>query len=357
MNSEPYSKLSVLVVDDNEVNALILSKMLNMFRVYTDQTFSGINALKLYRQIRYDIIFVDHIMPEMNGEQVTLTVRRLEKEPHKTRIFILTASLNDDVLRRYKKAGADGVFEKPLKLAQLINIFKKWFPKVDFEQPKDRLNPNHLDVNDIYKLRVILKVVNEIDFDQGMKYAFGNPDHFVNILKASIKEIQYDISVINYHHELGDIIRIRNGIHNIKSVLSNIGAIELLEEIKQWETILAKKRPKVSIEKLNSLIYHLEEFLEKLKTALMKYEVMKPLVDDEDREVHPMTKDEYEQCVLNTIYYIKSYEYDSIIHEIEKLIHTKDIELKNEFQKALEEIKEFNYEKALIRIIRVTEKD
>lgn len=357
MYSEQDSNLSVLVVDDNEVNALILTKMLNMFNVYTDQTFSGKNAVKLYRKIKYDVVFVDHIMPEMDGVQVTHAIRRLEKEPRKTLIIILTATITNEIREKYKKAGADDIFEKPLKLALLIKLFKKQFPEVSYVLPTERKKPNYLDVNNIYKLRAIIKEVSEINFDLGMKYAFGNPDHFVNILKVSIKDIKYDMSFLNYHYEFKDISNLRIGIHNLKSVLSNIGVTGLLEEVKVWENALSQEKPDINVEQLNDFTKRLGSFKDKLNSSIMKYDLMKSMSEEEDIEVHPLSKDEYEQCIQNTIYYIKCYEYDSIINEIEKLIRTKDVEMKKEFLKALEEVKEFNYDKALVRIMKITEKE
>jgi hypothetical protein len=66
-----------------------------------------------------------------------------------------------------------------------------------------------------------------------------------------------------------------------------------------------------------------------------------------------MSKEEYEQSLLNTIYYIKRFEYDAIMKELELLILRGFMEFKQELELALADIKDFDYEKALERIIKL----
>ncbi|MBH1939558.1 response regulator [Mobilitalea sibirica] len=353
---DQINSLNALVVDDNEVNAIILAKMINLFHIYTDQTFSGINAIKLYHKIRYDIVFIDHIMPGMNGDVVTKMIRSLEKDGHRAVIIILTACVTEELNKIYHTAGADDIIEKPLGTKQLLNILNKWFSNYPLDTSEDEENSVILSEEQI-EIRRLLADVREINFDAGFKYAIGNPSQYIYILKSSLKDLKIFIDkCINGKEKTFDELGI--AMHKIKNVLSNIGAIGLYEESKIMETKLSTGDINHIDKMLSSFVYHLREFWEKLVDALNEYDRTKhSLVVKEQMDYKVMSDKEYEQSILKAIYYIKRYEYDAIMNEIEKLIHVKDIALKKEFMRAMEEIKEFDYNSALIRISKLAEKN
>jgi len=74
-----------------------------------------------------------------------------------------------------------------------------------------------------------------------------------------------------------------------------------------------------------------------------------------ENDIRIMTDEEYEQCLKSAIYYIKRYEYDSIISKIERLVHSGRLDYKNEFVRILDDVKKFNYENALAGILKIKE--
>lgn len=355
MNRDQNGGLIALVIDDNEVNSLILSKTLNMFKINTDQAYSGKFALKLFRKKEYDFIFVDHVMPEMDGIQVTKAIRRLEKEGRRALIFVLTSDLPEEIRRQYMEAGADDIFEKPMTLSKVDGVLKKWYlkPVPELKHSIYKQVPmHHTDTN---QLRILLEGIHDINFDMGMKYALGDPFHFVHILKVSLRDIENFLNLIEDMPKTGDYSRVKTGLHNLKSIFSNIGASGLLEEMKLLDDILGRCNTNPVLTRLCTLSEHIRDIKDRLTDAIIKYEAMRALPNREGKTKVSMSKAEYEQCIGKAIYYIRSIEYDSIINELNKLMKASP-EYREELATALEEIAEFNYDTALERLMRIQQK-
>lgn len=352
------TQLKALVVDDNEVNTLVLAKMLELFNIHVDQIYSGEGAVLMFQEEEYDLVFVDHVMPEMNGMQTTERLRSIVNSKDTTAIFALTSHLTENLKSMYKEIGANDVFTKPLELSEIIIILKKWFPRLPVDEVS--YNKEELDVH-FEKLELIrssLKNIPEINYEEGLKYAIGNPVHYAHILKVSIKEIKSCNNRIIQSQRLESEEDLRIGLHNLKSLFSNIGAIELFEVTRSMYKLIRHDEFDKRKLKLPDYIIKIGSFIDRLENAINHYEEIGLLEEyEQEMEQYVMSEQEYEQCLSNTIYYIRSFEYDSIIKELQNLIHSCHKDMKKEFMEALEEIKDFNYDNAFERIMKIKEKD
>lgn len=123
-------KAHVLIVDDNETNLLVAEKLLQATRVNVDKAKSGAECIRLSLQHRYDAIFMDHLMPEMDGieclHQLRSQVGGLNME---TPVVILTANAGGENQALYKREGFDGYLLKPVSGAQLEEELLKHLPR------------------------------------------------------------------------------------------------------------------------------------------------------------------------------------------------------------------------------------
>lgn len=123
-------KAHVLIVDDNETNLLVAEKLLQATRVNVDKAKSGAECIRLALQHRYDVIFMDHLMPEMDGieclHQLRSQVGGLNME---TPVVILTANAGGENQALYKREGFDGYLLKPVSGAQLEEELLKHLPR------------------------------------------------------------------------------------------------------------------------------------------------------------------------------------------------------------------------------------
>ncbi|MBQ6304581.1 MAG: DegV family EDD domain-containing protein [Clostridiales bacterium] len=120
----------ILVVDDNEANLMVVSKLLRDTRVRIDTATRGDEALRKTLNIKYDVIFMDHLMPEMDGVEC----RRKIKEQtggrcRETPIVILTANADEDNRALYARENFDGYLVKPVSGENLENELYVHLPK------------------------------------------------------------------------------------------------------------------------------------------------------------------------------------------------------------------------------------
>jgi PAS domain S-box-containing protein len=118
----------VLVVDDHKINQLVATAMLEQLGYRVDVANGGAEALQAVQSARYDVIFMDCLMPIMDGYEATDSIRRLEGHERHTPIIALTASAMNGDRQRCLTAGMDDYLSKPIRPAALIEALARWRP-------------------------------------------------------------------------------------------------------------------------------------------------------------------------------------------------------------------------------------
>ncbi len=112
-----YSEYKVLVVDDNKVNVKVLSAFLKHFGIVADAAFSGPESIEMVKHKEYDLIFMDHMMPDMDGVETAGHIRELEGEYYETvPIIACTANVVKGVEELFLQAGMNDFVPKPVQL-------------------------------------------------------------------------------------------------------------------------------------------------------------------------------------------------------------------------------------------------
>ena len=107
--------LKVLLVDDNSMNRKIFNMLLKNMGSIVDEAASGAECLELVVKNSYDIIFMDHLMPEMDGIETFEKMNQLETSLNKmTPVIALSANSAEEVQDAYLAAGFNGYLEKPI---------------------------------------------------------------------------------------------------------------------------------------------------------------------------------------------------------------------------------------------------
>jgi signal transduction histidine kinase/CheY-like chemotaxis protein len=118
----PYGK--VLIVDDMKSNLDVAVLLLTPYQLQIDVAESGTEALKLVKNGKeYDIIFMDHMMPEMDGMETTKKIRKLG---YKHPVFAMTANAVFGQQENFLKNGFDGYISKPIDIRQLNDSLNKF---------------------------------------------------------------------------------------------------------------------------------------------------------------------------------------------------------------------------------------
>lgn len=126
----------ILIVDDNEINRMIAVEMLEPLQMQIETAVDGQQALEMIQEKHYDLIFMDHFMPKMNGIEAVSALREMEDNYYKeVPVIALTANTAKEQKEEYKKAGMNGYLSKPMDLDQLYEIIRKWLPdKICYEK-------------------------------------------------------------------------------------------------------------------------------------------------------------------------------------------------------------------------------
>ncbi len=119
----------VLIVDDNEINCMVAEEMLKPLQMRIDIASDGRQALEMIRKNRYDLIFMDHLMPVMDGIEAVTALRGMEETYFKeVPVIALTGNAAREQQEEYIHAGMNGFLSKPLDLAELYRVIREWLP-------------------------------------------------------------------------------------------------------------------------------------------------------------------------------------------------------------------------------------
>lgn len=119
----------VLIVDDNEMNLIVARKLLRDTKISVDTALSGRECLEKTRRKFYHVILMDHMMPEMDGEETLKLLRsRVDGFCQKTPVIAVTAHVMSNASEFYESKGFDGYLAKPISGALLEAAMQKFLP-------------------------------------------------------------------------------------------------------------------------------------------------------------------------------------------------------------------------------------
>ena len=122
-----YKGKKILIVDDNRVNLHVAKGLLEPFEVDVDLAINGRDAVEMVRQREYDLIFMDHMMPELDGVDTTGLIRSLEGKRFKeVPIVALTADAVKGTREMLLDAGMQDYLAKPINMTELRLILERW---------------------------------------------------------------------------------------------------------------------------------------------------------------------------------------------------------------------------------------
>lgn len=216
----------VLVVDDNEMNRKVFKNLLKGTKINIDEADSGKQCLDLVRKNRYDIIFMDHMMPEMDGVETFEVMRGMDDNLCKdTPVIILTANAVVGAKEFYLKSGFDDFISKPvdpIKLEKMVRakLSDDIVTEGAFEPEEDE---EHMKIDE-------LPIINGIDWSYGKSH-FKEEEPMFHAINMFYNSIKSDMEELNTYFEEIDteigLDRYRIKVHSMKSSASLIGIVQL----------------------------------------------------------------------------------------------------------------------------------
>ncbi len=213
----------ILIVDDNAVNLTVAEGLLEPLKMQIDTALSGKEAVGKISVHHYDIVFMDHMMPELDGIETVHIIRRFHKEYDNVPIIALTANAMDGMQDMFLKEGMNDFIAKPIEFRTLISKVKRWLP-VEKIQRTD--NPEDFAGNREPDKEI---VVGDLDTKLAIGL-LGSEKVFWNVLKEYYRVIDRKSELIKELVEQKDWAGYTIEVHALKSASKQVGAVSLSEK-------------------------------------------------------------------------------------------------------------------------------
>ncbi len=216
---------NLLVVDDNIVNLTVAQGLLEPLKANVDVATGGKEAIHMMESKMYDIIFMDHMMPELDGVDTTRIIRRTMLQYKNIPIIALTANAVSDARELFKQEGMDDFIAKPVEVRILIDVVRKYLPKEKMHRCKPGQNSavrndEQRDGDGKYPVIADLDTKSAIDM-------LGSRSLYMNILKSYYNAVDAKVEAIMDYYTQSDWSLYAIEVHALKSASRQIGATEL----------------------------------------------------------------------------------------------------------------------------------
>ena len=263
----------VLAVDDSEMNLEVVRGLLKKTDIQVDCASSGLEGLELMKTRHYDIIFLDHMMPEMDGLQV-LNAFKLHKKNTSTPndhtpIVMLSANAVRGAEAEYRKAGFDEYISKPLDPYELDKLVMRLLPEELVHEVK--IAPAEIKAaqpdKQTDKLEFPDNLRSLLDVDAGMHNSVEDKDFYRTLLDTYLKETKTER--LNELYAAQDWENYRITAHALKGTSLTIGATAMSEKAKSLEFAVKENNQQYIMENHEAVLAYYEELLGQLRSALL----------------------------------------------------------------------------------------
>ncbi len=227
--------VSALVVDDVDVNRTVDISVLNRFEIKTDVATSGLSSIDMVMNNKYDIVFMDAVMPVMSGVDALKEIRELTGSRYKKLpVIAMSEDATGEDRSGLIEAGFNDVMLKPMDIRHVASILKKHLPSYKFME-RPAAPSNYLTETRYWD--GLSKLGSEIDTTLGLEKIGGSIEVYNKVLTAFYNQNE------GQPNELPGIFAeslrgFRNRIHNIRNGAINIGASSLANEATKLESAI-----------------------------------------------------------------------------------------------------------------------
>ena len=265
-NKELYVRFTapdarILIVDDIYTNLKVAEGLLLPYEMKVDLCKSGLDAIDAIRSTQYDLIFMDHKMPGMDGLETTKYIRMMGEENAYCKnipIIALTANAVSGIKDLFMENGFNDFMSKPIDTAKMNMILERWLPR-----EKQRSNAKSPHAVIIQKPTEHSVLIEGVDVNTGIYLSGGQLNLYLETLSTYYKDGLEKITEITNSLETDNLEMYTILVHALKSASANIGAFSLSEEAKALETAGDEKN-------LHFIESHNDIFILNLKLLLEK---------------------------------------------------------------------------------------
>lgn len=321
-----------LIVDDNDINLKVSQGLLKPYGLATDTAGSATEGIRLINKTKYDIIFMDHMMPGMDGVEATKAIRGYDDAYHRSvPIIALSANTIEGVEALFKSAGMNDFLPKPVEISLLEACLKKWLPP-------EKISVTTVEyTNESSEPGSKFGGFKHIDVTTGLTYTNGNADMYNSLVKDFAASIGDKKDTINKLSEINDVGRFTIEVHSLKSTAKMLGALSLSEKALELERLGHKRDIETIHEKLASLNEEIDKVMADLQSINVKEEA--------PQKRRPMDREAVRQSLRRLFYAADDFDYDGAKSIIETIgTYSFDERIEAVYKKLSDRIEDIDYE-------------
>lgn len=288
-------KASILVVDDNDMNRLVATNLMKQNGIVPDLAESGFQAIEMIKEIKYNIVFLDHRMPKMDGIETLAKMKEENLIKEGTVVIALTANAIAGSREKYLADGFDDYLSKPIDAKELENLLGKYIPKELQETKKvgsasnEKENKNnakntgntsntsndnaieHSTPAKIYENPSdLIERVRQagIGVGAGLYYCNRDEQFYLNLLHDyadSYENKKHEITPLYDNHDWKEY---GVAVHAIKSTSKTVGADDIFNKAKALEEAANNSDEAVLMSEHSVMMDAFKELSEKIKKVL-----------------------------------------------------------------------------------------
>ncbi len=286
-------KALALVVDDNAMNLMVIKSLLKKTLIQVDTAADGDEGLRLCRKKKYDIVFLDHMMPGKDGIETLKELKGEKDNPNlDTPTICLTANAISGARDEYIAAGFDDYLTKPIDAVMLENMLLEYLPKERIEAPsKEDGKKKAAAAWEFPEDFAALKDQELVDTAVGMKNS-GSVEIYRSILKVFYEAMDENREELEKSYAGNDIKNYTIKVHAVKSSARIIGAVDIGEDAQALENA-GKEGDEAYIRKNH------EAFLKKYESLK---QLLSPMFDQGAASEEKKEKPEADETLLHSVY-------------------------------------------------------
>jgi signal transduction histidine kinase/CheY-like chemotaxis protein len=270
-------KARVLVVDDVQTNLEVARGLMLSYGLTIDGVKSGQEAVDLIRFIiehpgtsRYDLIFMDHMLPGMDGLEATRLIRSINSDyAREVPIIVLTANALAGNKETFLENGTNDFLAKPIDIQKLDVILEQWIPPEKQLKMSTEAAPFSAGAEE-EAVREKIPGIEGVDTKVGLDNTGGSFPVYQHILSVYVGDAAERIPQIQAAADAGDLSRYTTMVHALKSISRSIGAAALGDMAARLEEAGRTGDKAAILEKTEEFLSALQTLTEHISAALSK---------------------------------------------------------------------------------------
>jgi signal transduction histidine kinase/CheY-like chemotaxis protein len=232
-----FPSARLLVVDDIATNLKVVEGLLAPYRTTVDTCLNGLQAIEMVKRNKYDLVFMDHMMPEMDGIEATAAIRALDGDRFRNvPIIALTANAVVGMREMFIKNGFNDFISKPIDVSKLDEMLERWIPREKRADAGNRAMSNeqltmskeNKDNNSSFLTpHSSLFTIPGIDTAKGISMTGGTPAAYKRVLTMFCKDAHDRLPLLQETPETDAMPAFTTHVHALKSASASIGAQEV----------------------------------------------------------------------------------------------------------------------------------